>query len=684
MTGLAALFTGLLPLLLDSALKGAALLLLAAMSVLILRKASAATRHLVWLFAVGALLVLPALSALLPGWAVLPRLNTAAEKNALSFSSDKLLPSPLGQTAVVDVELPVTSAARSVPVQEITPTKSFRARDWLMLTWMAGVIVLLMRLVAAQWFLGRAESRCTVVGDGPLAETKQAMLRQLNIRRSVQLLLDSQRTIPMAWGVFRPRVLLPAEAVDWDETRLRSVLLHEMAHIKRGDAVVRWLAQLSCALHWFNPLVWFAAWRLHVESERACDDLVLTNGVRASDYAKHLLHVATNLSSARMTQACGLAMACPSRLEGRLLAVLNQRANRRRVTRALAFATLTLGLCVVIPVAMLRAAPEKTSSDAVVEGRAGNQKSTNENHTITVVAAQTDSLLPGTSAAKPPPMKSADAGDNDVNRIKLLRAESEFKRATELRGQNLISETEFNKAREEVEIARAELAGRRDEVVRIKLKDAETELARVAELQKANLVSKDALDQATYKVALLRAESTGDAAEAARVRFRQAESDFKRASQLHEQKLISEADYNDARQQFEVWRAKLQQDEIDRLTTKSLADETQALLNARFESATKALRTERTKLDNGKSTFEAVYQAARRVRDAEVELSATPDGQITALTKHVALMRQFEQDAAKRIEVGALAPGDAEALRYWRLTAEIELLRAKRAATATK
>src|SRR6185503_3149793 len=126
-----------------------------------------------------------------------------------------------------------------------------------------------------------------------------------------------------------------------------------MAHIKRGDPVVRWVAQLSCALHWFNPLVWFAAWRLRVESERACDDLVLTNGVRPSDYAEHLLHVATTLVPARMMQSCGLSMARPSTLEGRLLAILNQQANRRRLTRACAFATLTLGFCVLIPVAML-------------------------------------------------------------------------------------------------------------------------------------------------------------------------------------------------------------------------------------------------------------------------------------------------------------------------------------------
>ena len=55
------------------------------------------------------------------------------------------------------------------------------------------------------------------------------------------------------------------------------------------------LAQIACALHWFNPLVWFAAWRLGLERERACDDLVLASGVRPSAYAGHLLEIVTGL-----------------------------------------------------------------------------------------------------------------------------------------------------------------------------------------------------------------------------------------------------------------------------------------------------------------------------------------------------------------------------------------------------
>src|SRR5689334_19488950 len=59
-------------LLLDSAVKGTALLLVATVVALTLRRDSAATRHLVWLLAIVALLVVPVLSAMLPGWRVLP------------------------------------------------------------------------------------------------------------------------------------------------------------------------------------------------------------------------------------------------------------------------------------------------------------------------------------------------------------------------------------------------------------------------------------------------------------------------------------------------------------------------------------------------------------------------------------------------------------------------------------
>jgi hypothetical protein len=73
----------------------------------------------------------------------------------------------------------------------------------------------------------------------------------------------------------------PATADAWPEDRRRAVLAHELAHVKRFDCLTQALAQLACILFWWHPAVWYAARRLRVERERACDDLVLGAGARA-------------------------------------------------------------------------------------------------------------------------------------------------------------------------------------------------------------------------------------------------------------------------------------------------------------------------------------------------------------------------------------------------------------------
>ena len=88
--------------------------------------------------------------------------------------------------------------------------------------------------------------------------------------------------MPMACGVLRPAVMMPEEADVWPAERLRIVLLHELAHVKRHDCLTHLVAQMACALHWFNPLAWIAARNVRTERERACDDLVLAAGTRGS------------------------------------------------------------------------------------------------------------------------------------------------------------------------------------------------------------------------------------------------------------------------------------------------------------------------------------------------------------------------------------------------------------------
>jgi hypothetical protein len=100
----------------------------------------------------------------------------------------------------------------------------------------------------------------------------------------------------------------------------QAALVHELTHIKRHDRRTQAIAQLACALYWFNPLVWYAAAGLARERERACDDEVLRFGAKPSAYATLLLDLAR--SATGWTPATALSMARPSAIEGRLLSIL--------------------------------------------------------------------------------------------------------------------------------------------------------------------------------------------------------------------------------------------------------------------------------------------------------------------------------------------------------------------------
>lgn len=185
----------------------------------------------------------------------------------------------------------------------------------------------------------------------------------------VALLRSDRVNTPIACGFFRSCVVLPSQADGWDEQRRRMVLRHELAHVERRDCLVHLVVHLACCLHWLNPLVWLAAWRYTLERERACDDRVLSLGARPTDYASHLLGIASTRSSRRLPALSAVAlsirlsairlstvgMARSSELEGRLLAILDGDLRRGISRRAGIFTALSvlsacLALAIVHPV----------------------------------------------------------------------------------------------------------------------------------------------------------------------------------------------------------------------------------------------------------------------------------------------------------------------------------------------
>lgn len=148
--------------------------------------------------------------------------------------------------------------------------------------------------------------------------------------------------VPLTFGWRRPVVLLPREAKGWSPAERRSVLAHELAHVRRGDWALQVAARGIAALFWFVPSVWMLRSRLRLLAEHAADDAVLAGGVRPSDYAGHLL-----ARVCRVTTTPGVPMAPrPHQVDRRVRAILapGRRAGPTRWAAAAGLLTALAGL----------------------------------------------------------------------------------------------------------------------------------------------------------------------------------------------------------------------------------------------------------------------------------------------------------------------------------------------------
>ncbi len=403
-----------LSLLLDASLKATVLLGAAWLANRLLRRSPASARHAVWVAAVGSAVILPVLAAVLPAWRM--EILPIAQRKTLTAPVTVVPPQLASLTA--DVHPPRRTPARLTPLRLSDPTPVVLPSPapvqvaavsdsapirWplvLAMTWVLGALVFLTKILAGRigvWRLAR--SATPVTRYGWLALTRR-LSRQLGIRRPVLLVESSSVALPMTWGIQAPVVLLPTSAENWTTDRLELVLLHELSHVRRLDALTQLLAQLTCAFYWFHPLAWIAERRMRALREYACDDQVLAAGNRPSEYAGQILDIVRSVGRRDPHASATLAMARKSsQLEGRLMAILDPQLPRRALGR---FGTgaVSLGfLALVLPLAAFQpAAVAQTASDRGPLPRISKEESERRRQE-----------LPATSAAPTPVPATGEA-----------------------------------------------------------------------------------------------------------------------------------------------------------------------------------------------------------------------------------------------------------------------------------
>jgi uncharacterized protein (TIGR03435 family) len=285
-----------------------------------------------------------AASGLVAAW--LARANRAALRHALlaaTFGATLLLPLAAILMPPIRLAVPVTTENQTAilpPATNVDAIPFLRAAgtgthtildrkpslvNLLLAVWVAGMALFLLPAIVSLWQI-RSLRRSALPWRHGQSLIEPLALRA-GIRRPVEVLLQDALPGPIACGVARPAILMPRDAEAWSLDDLNRAMIHELEHVRRGDAIWLYLARLACAVYWFHPLIWIARRKLVLEAERACDDAVLRHS-EATGYADQLVDLARRLSKAKRLPA--LAMANRLDLAARVNAVLDNRQKRGR------------------------------------------------------------------------------------------------------------------------------------------------------------------------------------------------------------------------------------------------------------------------------------------------------------------------------------------------------------------
>jgi bla regulator protein blaR1 len=265
-----------------------------------------------------------------------------------------------GPSAPTRQPTPADTSARSSPLMPPViepaappPARAGRAIPWLLIVfsvYAAVVLALLARILVGIRFGNRLVRTATPVEEPRALEQLSSAARAAGLSSLPRLAESDMLSVPIMIGVRKPVILLPAGGRIWEEDELAAVLLHEVSHVARRDALWQRLALIHRAIFWFSPMAWWLERHLADLSEQASDEAALAGGVDRTRYAEALLGFFSDLQAApTRVWWQGVSMAQPGQAEKRVDRILAWRgamsshiSSRAKKLRAIAFATVAV------------------------------------------------------------------------------------------------------------------------------------------------------------------------------------------------------------------------------------------------------------------------------------------------------------------------------------------------------
>jgi hypothetical protein len=178
----------------------------------------------------------------------------------------------------------------------------------------------------------------------------------MGIHRTVECVRGPRCRVPFTCRILKPIIVLPLDSARWSNSKIRAVLVHELAHIKRNDNLTQLIARMICSFFWFAPFIWIAYSNLCLEQEESCDAFVIHGGARPTDYAKLMVRFARRASDHALSAGIFISKGRVKMLEKRIKNVLYSKGvnrilkgGKKMMTRAFMIGAVLLLSVLVFP-----------------------------------------------------------------------------------------------------------------------------------------------------------------------------------------------------------------------------------------------------------------------------------------------------------------------------------------------
>jgi type II secretory pathway component GspD/PulD (secretin)/beta-lactamase regulating signal transducer with metallopeptidase domain len=278
--------------LLHFAWQAAAVALLLAIVLRILRKSTANLRYIIACLALGLIVLLPAVTMQL-----VPVATPHSAVNIEPVPAPVVLPTEqAGEIPVVEMPIVEEPAEpESVGTDSIVLWKQRAAEllepalPYIVSGWLLGVFALSVWHLGGWTQLQRLRRKMVKPVDRTLLGKLSQLAEKLGVNRTVQLVESALVQIPTVVGWLRPVILLPASALTGLNTeQLEAILAHELAHIRRYDYLVNMLQTVVEILGFYHPAVWWISHKIRAERENCCDDIAVSISGDRVRYARAL------------------------------------------------------------------------------------------------------------------------------------------------------------------------------------------------------------------------------------------------------------------------------------------------------------------------------------------------------------------------------------------------------------